>query len=108
MAITFTGFTIMGKSRDLFKKQQTTLDIKESTALITEGVFSRTRNPMYIGMFLLLLGIAVCFMNLFSILAAFCFLGIIRIVFIPKEERLLTSVFKQDYLDYKNKVRRWI
>jgi len=106
--LSFIGFTIMGKSRDLFKKYKTNLDIKESSHLITEGVFSKTRNPMYIGMFLLLLGFAICFQNIFSIITPFGFLLIIRLIIFPKEERLMSNVFGQEYLDYKKKVGRWI
>jgi len=98
----------MGKSRDLFQKHQTTLSIERSSVLIQDGVFSKTRNPMYIGMFLLLLGIGICFRNLFSILIPFIFLVLIHFVFVLKEERLMFDEFGQAYLDYKAKVKRWI
>lgn len=106
--VSFSGFVIMGKSRDLFKKYQTTLEIKESSSLIQEGVFLKTRNPMYIGMFLLLLGIGFCFGNVFSILTPFVFLLLIHFIFILKEEQLMFEVFGQEYLEYKTKVKRWI
>jgi protein-S-isoprenylcysteine O-methyltransferase Ste14 len=106
--VAFSGFVIMGKSRDLFKKHQTTLDFEKSSALIAEGIFSKTRNPMYGGMFLLLLGIGICFMNVFSIVTAFLFLLIVGLFFIPKEEKLLFDSFGQQYLEYKKHVRRWI
>ncbi|MFC2151468.1 methyltransferase family protein [Bacteroidota bacterium] len=108
LIISFLGFVIIGKSRDLFKKHNTTLDIKKSSHLITEGIFAKTRNPMYIGMFLLLFGIAVCFMNLFSVLAAIGFILIIQIIFIPTEEKLMYESFGEKYLEYKRKVSRWI
>lgn len=108
IVITFLGFIIMGKSRDLFKKHETTLDIKESSSLIKEGIFLKTRNPMYCGMFLLLLGISICFRNLLSIMVPFLFLLSIQMIFIPKEEKMLLEKFGEDYLDYKKKVKRWI
>jgi|GEM_PF-4331134 len=49
LLIAFFGFVIMGKARDLFRKHKTTLAIKRSSFLITEGIFSRSRNPMYAG-----------------------------------------------------------
>ncbi len=103
-----TGFVIMGKTRDLFRKYKTTLGFDQSSHLIKEGVFTKSRNPMYLGMFLLLLGWAVCFMNFFSILIAFDFLLLVNLIFIPKEEQLLEEEFGQEYLDYKNKVKRWV
>jgi protein-S-isoprenylcysteine O-methyltransferase Ste14 len=105
--IAFAGFVIMGKSRDLFKKYNTTLDIKKSSFLIKEGLFAKTRNPMYIGMFLFLLGAGVSFRNVFSVITSFGFLLLIQCYFIPKEERLLSETFGEEFSDYKQKVRRW-
>ncbi|MCD4736233.1 MAG: isoprenylcysteine carboxylmethyltransferase family protein [Bacteroidales bacterium] len=106
--IALIGLLTMGKSKDLFKKHQTSLAIEKSSFLITEGIFSKTRNPMYLGMFLLLLGIGVCFMNLFSIMTAIGFLVLIHFMVIPKEEKIMYKSFGQDYLEYKKNVNRWI
>ncbi|HBL74981.1 MAG: hypothetical protein A2W90_06580 [Bacteroidetes bacterium GWF2_42_66] len=106
--ITFSGFAIIGKTWELFRKNKTTLLIKTSSFFITDGIFSKTRNPMYLGMFLLLFGVAVCFTNLFSIITAFSFLLLMHFVFIPKEEKLMFETFGDEYLDYKKKVRKWI
>jgi protein-S-isoprenylcysteine O-methyltransferase Ste14 len=102
------GFSMMGKARMLFKKYKTNLDFNISSYLVTEGIYSKTRNPMYLGMFLFLLGIAVCFRNLISCIIPFVFLLTIRIIFIPKEENLMTERFGQEYQHYKKSVRRWI
>lgn len=106
--IAFLGFLFMGKSRDLFKKHQTTLAIEESSSIITEGVFSKTRNPMYVGMSILILGFAVSSCNLLSLLLPFLFLLLIRIIFIAKEERIMLDTFGDEYLEYKKKARRWL
>ena len=106
--VAFAGFIIMGKSHDLFKQYQTTMDFEKSSCLISEGIFSKTRNPMYAGMFLLLLGMGVGFMNVLSVAAAFVFLLIAEVFFIPKEEKLMEESFGQQYLNYKKQVRRWI
>jgi protein-S-isoprenylcysteine O-methyltransferase Ste14 len=105
--IALPGFALMGKSRDLFKKRQTTLFIEKSASLVTEGVFSKTRNPMYIGMTLLLFGISICFMNIFSMIVPFVFIITIRFTFVPIEEKMMLETFGEEYLDYKAKVRRW-
>jgi len=106
--ISFTGFFIMGKVQELFKKHKTNLAINVSSYMITEGVFSKTRNPMYIGMYLFLLGTGICFMNMFSILVSFGFLLIIHFAIVPTEENLMKNTFGQLYLDYMKNVRRWI
>ncbi len=104
----FAGFGIMGTTRNLFKKHKTNLTIKKSSAIIKEGLFSKTRNPMYIGMFLMLLGTGICFMNLFSMLTPIGFILAIRFYSIPIEERLMQESFGDEYLEYKKKVRRLI
>jgi protein-S-isoprenylcysteine O-methyltransferase Ste14 len=108
LIICFGGFALMGKARDLFKKHNTNLAIETSSSLVTEGPYTKTRNPMYIGMFLLLLGIAVCFANLLSMLAPLGFILAIHLIFIPKEEKLMHEAFGNKYLKYKGKVKRWI
>jgi len=107
LPVAFYGFAIMGKARDLFKKYDTTLDFEASVHLIDEGVFSKSRNPMYAGMSLLVLGIAICFENLISICIPFVFIIIVRIFFIPLEEELMEKTFGKVYLDYKIKTRMW-
>jgi len=108
LPLCFAGFVLMGKSRDLFKKHQTTLAITQSTALIQEGVFSKSRNPMYIGMFLLLTGIGICFGNLLSILVPFIFILLVHFVFVLKEEKLMAQEFGPEYANYRKRVSRWI
>lgn len=106
--ISFGGFILMGKTRDLLSKYDTTVQIETSNALITEGVFSKSRNPMYCGMFLFLLGFGIAFRNVFSMLMPFVFLTLINYLFIPKEEKLLEEKFGEEYSQYKNSVRKWI
>lgn len=106
--IAFSGFVIMGKTRDLFDKYKTTLGFDKSSHLINEGIFIKTRNPMYVGMFLFLFGISICFTNLFSILTSIAFILAIRICFISREEKLLNDEFGDIYSAYKKQVRRWI
>lgn len=108
LLISFPGFIIMGKTNDSFKKHNTTTAIKESSHLINEGVFAKSRNPMYLGMFLLLLGFSILSTNIIAIATPFLFITIIRIAIIPKEEKLMHTVFGDEYLEYKKKVRRFI
>ena len=104
----FFGFLMNSEAWELLKKYETPHSFEKSVVLVNEGIFKKTRNPMYIGMFLLLLGSASCFGNLISILIPFLFLVIVRIIFIPFEEKMLEEIFGKQYQEYKKQVRRWI
>jgi protein-S-isoprenylcysteine O-methyltransferase Ste14 len=106
--IAFSGFYFMGQARDLFRKYKTTVKIEKSNHLITEGVFSKTRNPMYIGMSILILGFSIVSTNIISFLLPFVFVIMVRLIFIRKEESMMFESFGEDYLEYKKKVGRWI
>lgn len=106
--IAFSGFILMGKARDLFKKHQTTLKIEKSNHMINEGVFSKTRNPMYTGMTILIFGFTVFSTNVLALFLPLFFMTIVRLIFIKREEQLMFETFGKDYLEYKRKVRRWI
>jgi len=80
----------------------------KSSKIVQIGPFKHSRNPMYLGFILLLLGIAILFGSLIVFLAPVGFFIIINFFFIPFEERLMEKTFGKEYLDYKNKVRRWI
>jgi len=106
--VSFSGFYLMGKARDLFRKHQTTFKIEKPNRMITEGVFAKTRNPMYMGMTILLLGFSIFSTNVLALLLPFLFMTIARLVFIKREEQLLFETFGKAYLEYKKKVRRWL
>ncbi|MBC8500771.1 MAG: isoprenylcysteine carboxylmethyltransferase family protein [Nanoarchaeota archaeon] len=92
-----------------FKKKSTTHDpFGKPTALVTSGPFSISRNPMYLGLFLILIGIAFFIGTIPLFLAPLAFLPTINITFIFNEERKLKHIFDQKYTDYKNSVRRWL
>jgi len=59
-------------------------------------------------MFLLLLGIAVCFGNIISVCVPFVFILVVRIFFIPLEERIMEETFGEKYIDYKSKTGTWM
>ena len=104
----YSGLVIMGKARDLFRQNKTTLALDIPTTFIRVGLFAKTRNPMYIGMFLMLLGIAVCFCNLIALTAPLLFLLMVGVFVIPYEERIMLQTFGQEYQNYRQRVKRWI
>ena len=108
LLVAFSGFILMGKARDLFKLRATTLKIEKSNHLIKEGVFLKTRNPMYCGMFILILGFSILSTNILALLLPLTFLLLVGRVFVRKEEKLMQDTFGEEYLEYKKAVRRWI
>jgi protein-S-isoprenylcysteine O-methyltransferase Ste14 len=81
---------------------------ERSTALVTHGSYRLTRNPMYVGMVMILAGIALLLGTVGPWLPIPLFVWIIRSSFILKEERFLEELFGQQYLAYKSRVRRWL
>lgn len=76
--------------------------------LVTRGPFRISRNPMYLGMILLLLGMAVWIGTLPFFLAALAHLLVLNFVFIPFEEKKLAHLFGGAYESYRHEVRRWL
>jgi protein-S-isoprenylcysteine O-methyltransferase Ste14 len=93
----------------LFKKKNTTVKpYADPAALITVGPFRISRHPMYLGIFLVLLGVAVSHGTIITFIFPIIFVAIMEKLFITFEETNLERVFGEKYLDYKRKVRRWI
>jgi protein-S-isoprenylcysteine O-methyltransferase Ste14 len=93
----------------LFNRRGTTvLPHGEPTALVTGGPFRFTRNPMYLSLALLLLGLALADGRASSFLAPAGFLLTAHLVYVPREERALRAAFGAAYDDYSRRVRRWL
>src|SRR3989338_7086576 len=103
------GFTLMMRARCLFQKCKTPVKPTEiPTAIVTDGPYRATRNPMYLGFILMLLGTTFLVGTLPMFLAPLVFFLIINLAFIPYEEAKMEGIFGQKYLDYKKRVRRWL
>ena len=79
-----------------------------STVLVTDGPFAWSRNPIYLGMVVGLLGIAVVLGTPMPLVVAPAFAWIVQRRFIAVEEQMLEDAFGDDYRAYKASVRRWI
>jgi protein-S-isoprenylcysteine O-methyltransferase Ste14 len=101
--------TLFRKSVATFKKHQTPVPhgYKVST-IVSEGVFSYTRNPIYVAMVTGVLSLGAATNTLWGAVAASYLAGAIGFFVIPFEEAYLTEQFGQTYEDYKAKVPRWI
>ena len=93
----------------LFKKLKTTVKPDEKPSLLIQtGPFKISRNPMYLGMALLLIGVGIVLGSVTSFIGFIFFILAMEISFIPQEEKILTEQFGDEYELYKKKVRRWI
>jgi protein-S-isoprenylcysteine O-methyltransferase Ste14 len=103
------GIVMAGISAGMFKKAGTGIKpFDEATFLVKTGFYRITRNPMYLGMFLMLTGVAFLMGSVGAVVPVFLFVMIIRNNFVLAEERFLEVCFGQQYLDYKSSVRRWL
>ena len=106
-----SGLIIILSAIILFKKYQTTitpLNPSNATKLITDGIYKFSRNPMYLGLLFVLFGISIILNptgGLFLIPLFILYLNIFQIV---PEENAMVDLFKDEFLEYKENVRRWI
>ena len=81
---------------------------KRSSVLVTTGPYRYSRNPMYLGLVLILIGIAILQGSISPVLVIPVFIWLITNNIIKKEEKMLEETFGDAYLEYKKQVRRWI
>ena len=79
-----------------------------STELVTDGFFRFSRNPMYVGLIITLLGIACELGNASSLLVIPIFFLILEFSFVRKEEELMNQIFGESYQSYRRRTRRWL
>lgn len=109
MALAGLGFSIAGVLS--FRLARTTVNpLKPETAsaLVVRGVYRVSRNPMYVGMLLVLIGWTLYLSSPWTLLGPAAFvLYITRFQIVP-EERALSAMFGTAFADYRSKVRRWL
>jgi protein-S-isoprenylcysteine O-methyltransferase Ste14 len=91
----------------LLRAHTNILPHKGADRLITHGAFAFRRNPLYMGETLMLLGLAQTTANFWLVLMAPLFAAAVLWFAILPEERHLEARFGRDYLDYKERTRRW-
>lgn len=94
-----------------FRRANTTTDPRlpaETSTLVTSGIYLYSRNPMYLGVLLILIGWAVSLGNVLSVLCAAVFVAYITRYQILPEERALQDKFGSSFMAYKGQVRRWL
>lgn len=94
-----------------FRRARTTIDPHrpgDASALVRTGIYRRTRNPMYLGLLLTLLGVAAWLAHPLALLCVAVFVAWMTRFQIRPEERALKRLFGAPYEDYLRQVRRWL
>jgi protein-S-isoprenylcysteine O-methyltransferase Ste14 len=101
------GLNVAADAR--LKRYRTTVKPFEKPAvLVTTGVYRMTRNPMYLGFILVLLGLALLMGSLSAFFDIPPFAVLMEVVFIRKEERMMETAWGREWLVYQAQVRRWV
>lgn len=108
IVLMIVGIVLVVKASVKCKKAGNNFDLKsKSSKLVISGIYSYSRNPMYLGMLLWLIGIAVLLGTLSPFIYTVVFFVLTNYM-IFLEERKLEQVYGDEYLVYKSNVRRWI
>ena len=94
-----------------FIKSKTTIDpinFKKVNKLIISGIYKYSRNPMYLGLLMIVISNTIFFLNIFSIITPILFYFWINKFQIKREEIFLTEKFGDEYLLYMTNTIRWI
>ena len=109
IAIVLAGFWLIAEAWKLFKRTgQDPRPWKPSPEMVLSGPYRFTRNPIYLGMMLGLIGLAVALNSLWLLLTLAPFALVIRYGVVAREEAYLERKFGDVYRHYRARVRRWL
>ena len=104
-----SGFVLIGMGTRRFVAAGTNIPPNlPTTALVVDGIYGRTRNPLYLGSTLVYLGLSVAAGSLWAIVLVVPLLWVMNVGVITREERYLERKFGDAYRAYKAQVRRWV
>jgi protein-S-isoprenylcysteine O-methyltransferase Ste14 len=109
--IALTGGAIALAGNLAFRRARTTpnpFKPQNASSLVTTGIYHHTRNPMYVGLLLVLLGWVSFLCSAIALLGLVAFVIYITRFQIVPEERVLLAKFGADYAEYLARVRRWL
>jgi len=103
------GIVVVVWGARLFQRVGTAIKpFEQSSALVTDGPYRYSRNPMYLGMVVVMIGIGLVFGSASPFVVVPVFIWLIQRRFILPEEGALARTFGSVYTDYKRRVRRWL
>ncbi|HWC53312.1 MAG TPA: isoprenylcysteine carboxylmethyltransferase family protein [Chitinophagaceae bacterium] len=109
--IIFIGLWVLFAAPSLlqfFKTKNTLITIKPANSLQTTGIYSISRNPMYVSLLSLYTGLAFLVGNWWTLVLLPILAIVVTALVILPEERYLERAFGKSYIEYKAKVRRWL
>lgn len=109
IALTVAGLTIIVTAIVQMRRAKTNVEPwKPTTAILDDGLYAVSRNPIYAAMCLIYLGMSFLFNSFWFLPPLVLVLLIVHYGVITREEKYLTGKFGDEYLSYKNRVRRWV
>ena len=109
LALTIVGFLFGLGAFVEFQKAQTTLDPHGSTTqLVTSGIYRFSRNPIYLGLLLFVIGLPLYVGSYWGIVVAPVYIFLMNHLVIQHEEVYLERKFGEVYTGYQSRVRRWV
>ncbi len=91
-----------------YKTKNTLITIRPANSLQTSGIYSFSRNPMYLGLLTIYSGMAFIKGNIWTFILIPIVILVVSYFVILKEEKYLNRKFGNDYTEYKMRVRRWV
>lgn len=107
--LVIVGLALIVVPAGVFKARGTAIkSFDESTVLVQDGLYAISRNPIYLGMVALALGLAIVLGSATPFIAPIVLIVILRTRFIRVEEEMLRATFGDEYRAYQGRVRRWL
>ena len=109
MALVVLGILTLIFSYGAMARARTTINPRRPTArIVTNGIYRISRNPIYLGWFVFLLGRGLASLSLFQMSMAPLMIGLLHWAVVLREEEYLENTFGDEYMRYKQSVRRWL
>lgn len=109
--VAIAGAMIIGIGIVSFSRAKTTVNPMKpdsASSLVVSGIYGITRNPMYLGFFVMLIGWAIFLSNALAFVCLPLFILYMNRFQIEPEERALGSLFGEAFAAYRSRVRRWL
>lgn len=106
--IAFGAFLPAWGARLFHQHETNILPYKDPDRMVKTGPFGFSRNPMYLGMLMVLLGVSVLYGTALSFIFPLAYFCVANGYYIPYEESRMAEAFGDEFLAYKSKVRRWL